>query len=130
MHNRKDTMLKKVGSLAKACGSMQSTYRNLIQGPISRRTHTSSDSSAKATSDKEAKDTGGSVKVSDPLPQHDESHAGPYGVETPLDWDFLVTVTEVTVVVEMDNDNASCQKPAKNGNASAGVHGEAEQERI
>ncbi|KAF1850596.1 uncharacterized protein K460DRAFT_400648 [Cucurbitaria berberidis CBS 394.84] len=39
----------------------------------------------------------------DPVPHHDESHAGPYGVEAPPDWNFVVTVTEVTVTVKADS---------------------------
>jgi carbohydrate-binding DOMON domain-containing protein len=34
------------------------------------------------------------------IPHHDESHAGPYGVEAPPDWSFVVTVTEVVVEIK------------------------------
>ncbi|KAF2027055.1 hypothetical protein EK21DRAFT_115175 [Setomelanomma holmii] len=43
-----------------------------------------------------------SAKVNniDPVPEHHDSHAGPYGVEMPLEWSFHVTVTDVVVEVK------------------------------
>jgi hypothetical protein len=35
----------------------------------------------------------------DELLNHDDLHVGPYGVESPH-WDFVYTVTEVTVAVQ------------------------------
>ena len=36
----------------------------------------------------------------EPVPEHHEAHTGPYGVEMPPDWEFVVvSVTEVTVEV-------------------------------
>jgi hypothetical protein len=51
----------------------------------------------------------------EPLPEHDESHVGPYGVEAPLHWNLLVKVTEVTVAVNTDGEKESCQKPGHSG---------------
>jgi hypothetical protein len=42
------------------------------------------------------------VKRIDPVPEHHESHTGPYGVEMPLDWTFHVSVIEVTVKANGD----------------------------
>lgn len=36
------------------------------------------------------------------IPHHDDAHAGPYGVEVPVDWSFVVSVTDVTVSVTTD----------------------------
>lgn len=36
------------------------------------------------------------------VPDHHESHTGPYGVEMPPDWSFVVTVTEVTVEMKSE----------------------------
>jgi hypothetical protein len=41
--------------------------------------------------------------VLDDLLNHDDLHVGPYGVEAPPHWDFVVTVSEVTVVVQSGN---------------------------
>lgn len=42
-----------------------------------------------------------------PVPHHDEAHVGPYGVEAPPDWSFVMTVTEVVMEVRrgtIEND--------------------------
>ncbi|KAF1835919.1 hypothetical protein BDW02DRAFT_578360 [Decorospora gaudefroyi] len=44
------------------------------------------------------------VPAVDPLPQHDDVHVGPYGVEAPLDWTYIVIVSEVTVAVQVESD--------------------------
>lgn len=43
--------------------------------------------------------------TSESLPEHDELHVGPYGVEAPLHWDFVVKVTEVTVTAKADAEH-------------------------
>lgn len=50
----------------------------------------------------------------EPLPEYEESHVGPYGVEVPLHWDFVVKLTEATVAVNVDVDNESCSGPVHN----------------
>jgi hypothetical protein len=52
------------------------------------------------------------------MPEHDESHVGPYGVEVPLQWDFVVKVTEVTVAVKVDAEKGNCSGPCHVGNGS------------
>jgi hypothetical protein len=47
------------------------------------------------------------VAIFEPLPEYNESHVGPYGVETPLHWDFVVKVAEVKVVVKVDAKKGS-----------------------
>ncbi|KAF1926998.1 uncharacterized protein M421DRAFT_93572 [Didymella exigua CBS 183.55] len=49
-----------------------------------------------------------SIATFEPLPEHNESHVGPYGVEVPLHWDFVVKVTEFTVAVKVDTVKESC----------------------
>lgn len=41
----------------------------------------------------------------DPIPTHEDSHAGPYGVEVPPDWSYVVSVTEVTVSLKVKPDS-------------------------
>ncbi|KAJ4364464.1 Chromosome transmission fidelity protein 18 [Neocucurbitaria cava] len=44
---------------------------------------------------------------------HDDSHAGPYGVEMPSDWAFVVTVTEVNAAVKADVEREMRDKKEK-----------------
>lgn len=62
-----------------------------------------------------------SIAAFEPLPEHDKLHTGPYGVEAPPHWDFVVTVTEITTSVKMHSENESSQKLGQ----SVDVSGEA-----
>lgn len=61
-----------------------------------------------------------------PLPEHQESHAGPYGVEAPPHWDFVVTVSEVTVAVKVEDKERNDHKP-DNGDGEG--HGSSDEVR-
>lgn len=45
------------------------------------------------------------VSPFDPIPPHEESHVGPYGVEVPPDWSYVVSLTEVTVNLNVKPDS-------------------------
>lgn len=59
------------------------------------------------------------VSMFEPLPEHDESHAGPYGVEVPLHWDFVVEATKVTTAVRAGPDEKGCTGPAHSDEGGA-----------
>ena len=43
------------------------------------------------------------VTTYETVPEHDESHAGPYGVEMPPDWEFVVVqISNVTAVAVVE----------------------------
>jgi hypothetical protein len=121
-------MLRKIGSLLRISGSTQSRPHNSLQTQLLRRIHTAPDlakagdikEEARAArtesifsflSRKDERLTIVLVAVFEPLPEHDESHVGPYGVEAPLHWDFVVKVTEVIVIVKVDTEMESCTGP-------------------
>ena len=52
------------------------------------------------------------------MPEHDESHVGPYGVEVPLHWDFVVKVAEVTVPVKVDAKRRSFENTDDTGDVT------------
>lgn len=62
----------------------------------------------------------------DPLPEHDESHVGPYGVEAPLEWDFVMTVTEVSVAMKIDHATNTGRETGQRINASGDIDGESD----
>jgi hypothetical protein len=49
----------------------------------------------------------------DPVPHHDDAHVGPYGVEMPPHWDFVATVTTVSISVQTECDVVSEQGEVK-----------------
>lgn len=59
----------------------------------------------------------------DPLPQHEESHAGPYGVEMPLDWVHIAGPTETRPEDGKDEKDhggreGQCEDPATRNEVS------------
>lgn len=50
-----------------------------------------------------------SLAETEPLPDHTESHAGPYGVEVPLQWEYIVTVAHIKIVAEADHSDKDIQ---------------------
>ncbi|KAF3052385.1 hypothetical protein E8E11_011343 [Didymella keratinophila] len=109
-------MLRKIGSLSEISSSTQTRPRSPFQSPLLRRIHTAPDPSKAGDTKEEARAarTDSTFATFEPLPEHDESHVGPYGVETPLHWDFVVKVTEVTVAVKIDAEKWSCTDPGHN----------------
>jgi hypothetical protein len=61
--------------------------------------------------------------VFEPLPEHDEMYVGPYGVEAPPNWDFVVT-TEVTVAVRIESEKERGHKLGQGGDQRDGSPGE------
>ena len=104
-------MLKKFTSLTKVSSNIQSTPLELTQSPPLRRTYTAPDLIRPIVIEQRAQASHTSTTF-EPLPEHDDSHAGPYGVEAPLHWDLVVKMTEVTVAVKVDGEKEGCQKPA------------------
>ncbi|KAF2622310.1 hypothetical protein BU25DRAFT_425891 [Macroventuria anomochaeta] len=127
LHNTSDTMLKKITSLTKISSSTQSAPRSPSQSRFLRRTHTAPDFPKTAKIKEKVQTSRTGVKLFEPLPEHDESHVGPYGVEAPLHWEFVITVTEVTVTVNMDGEKGSCQKPGRSSDESGEVGSESKQ---
>lgn len=61
---------------------------------------------ASESSDSESQVT---ASEADSLPEHDETHAGPYGVEMPPNFSFIVTVNEF-IASEHNDDLAGSEK--------------------
>lgn len=57
----------------------------------------------------------------EPLPEHEESHTGPYGVEAPLQWEFVVTTNKVTLSVKEDSKDEACRDTSRYGDVSGEV---------
>lgn len=55
------------------------------------------------------------------VPHHDEIHAGPYGVETPPDWSFAFTITEVSVVIKGGDESRDTVNRKKVEDTSTGA---------
>ena len=111
--------LKRINPLTKVSSSTQGTPRSSLQSPL-RRAHTTIDL-PNSVNIKEEVRTSRAHGMLEPLPEHNESHAGPYGVEAPLRWDFVVKVTDITVTVKLGGGKESCQQSDQNGDASAEV---------
>lgn len=137
-------MLKKIGDLTTISSSTQSTPRSPLQSPLLRRTHTAPE----LTKVEEVKEKHRAARTSglssflqnsnwklttipvaafEPLPEHNESHVGPYGVEVPLHGDFVVKVTEVTVAEKVDAEKGSYVNPDHTGDVPGEISVEPKQ---
>ncbi|KAJ8111870.1 hypothetical protein OPT61_g5640 [Boeremia exigua] len=121
-HNQKKrngVMVRTTSFLRKIGSGTQHSPCSFLQHQLSRKIHAATDLT-KATSVKESQSSCNSVLEAETLPEHVESHAGPYGVEMPLQWEFIVTVTQRSPEVEGCHEKKHCLETPRDDV----VHGE------